>query len=76
MEVNGHSVLDFWPIAVVGATGLIAWGRLSHKVDAVKEAVDAKASKEVVGTLDSRLDRMEGKLDRIIERVSREVDAA
>lgn len=69
MQFNGHDVLDFWPMALVTGTGLIAWGRLSAKVDAVRKDTDEKASKEVVGQIDARLARMEGTLDRIAERL-------
>lgn len=67
MQLNGHDVLDFWPIALVAGGGLIAWGRLTHKVDAVKEAIGTKASIERVDAIDSKLDNIDGKLDRLID---------
>lgn len=67
MEVNGHGILDFWPIALVAGGGLIAWGRLTHKVDAVKESIAEKASTERVNALDSKLESIDGKLDRLID---------
>ena len=67
MELNSHAVLDFWPVALVAGGGLIAWGRLTHKVEAVKESVAAKASTERVDALDSKLDSIDGKLDRLVE---------
>lgn len=69
MAVNGHDVLDFWPIALVAGGGLVAWGRLTHKVEAVKEEVAKKANGERVDALDSKLVTMDAKLDRIIDRL-------
>lgn len=67
MELNGHSVLDFWPVALVAGGGLIAWGRLTHKVEAVKEEIATKASTERVNALDSKLDSIDGKLDMLVQ---------
>lgn len=62
-------MLEFWPIALVAGTGLIAWGRMSHKVEAVKDSIADKASTERVNALDSKLESIDGKLDRIMDRL-------
>lgn len=61
-------MVEYWPIAVVAGTGLLAFGRQNARLDSVSKAVDEKASKESVTNLDARLDRIEGKLDRVLER--------
>jgi hypothetical protein len=69
VQLNGHDYLDFWPVALVAGTGLIAWGRLSHKVDAVKEAIAEKASTERVDALDSKLGSIDAKMDRVLDHL-------
>ena len=69
MQVNGHALLDFWPVALVAGTGLIAWGRMSQRVEAVKDSIAEKASTERVNALDSKLESIDGKLDRIMDRL-------
>lgn len=69
MQFNGHAILDFWPIALVAGGGLIAWGRHQREVEAIKESVAAKASTERVNALDSKLDTIDAKIDRLIDNM-------
>lgn len=69
MQLNGHAALDFWPVVLVAGTGLIAWGRLSGRVEAQAREIDKKVSAERVDALDSKLVTMDAKLDRIIDRL-------
>lgn len=66
MQLNGHDALDFWPIALVAGTGLIAWGRIGAKVEGMRKDVDTKASTERVDAIDSQLKSIDGKLDSLV----------
>ena len=57
-----------WPVLLVAGTGLVAWGRTSSRIDRVEDEVKLKASKEIVEHIERRLDSMDQKLDRLIER--------
>jgi hypothetical protein len=56
------------PVALVAGAGLVAWGELRAKVNGLRSDVDDKASKEIVVSIDERLDRIEMKLDRLVEQ--------
>ena len=68
MIVNGHDAKDFWPMLVVAGTALVGWGNLKARVAGVQKEIDAKASREVVERISISVDRIEEKLDRLIER--------
>lgn len=59
---------DSWPVVLVAGSGLIAWGDLRARVKHVQHDVDTKASKEVLDQINGRLGRIEGALDRLMER--------
>lgn len=61
-------MIEYWPIAVVVGTGLLAHGRQSARIDSVVKSVDEKASKESVTQIRADLERIDGKLDRLLER--------
>ena len=61
-------MLEYWPVAVVVGTGLIAHGRQSAKIEGVRKDVDEKASKESVSLVRADLKRIDEKLDRLLER--------
>ena len=54
-------------VPLVGA-GLVAWGNLRANMNGLRADVDEKANKEVVEMIDGRLARIEGKVDRLLER--------
>ena len=60
------------PLAAVavplGGAGLVAWGNLRANMNGLRADVDEKANKEVVEMIDGRLARIEGKVDRLLER--------
>ena len=63
-------LIDYWPVALVAGTGLVAWGEARTKLRIVERDVEAKASKESVERMETRLERIEDKLDRLMERAS------
>lgn len=69
MTYEGRALLDVWPVVLLAGTGLIAWGRLSGRVEAQSKEIDKKVSAERVNALDSKLVTMDAKLDRIIDRL-------
>lgn len=66
------SLLDYWPVLVVGATSAIGYGELRGRVGSLRKDVDAKASKDVVdtqyGEIIRRLDRIEDRVNRVDHR--------
>ena len=60
-------LIDYWPVALVAGTGLVAWGEGRARLHALTKAVDAKASRDVVEVqytaIIERLDRIERHLD-------------
>ena len=63
-------LIEYWPIALVASGGLIAWGEARAKLRVVERDVETKASKESVERMETRLERIEDKLDRLMERAS------
>ena len=63
-------LIEYWPIALVAGGGLLAWGEARTKLRIVERDVAAKASKESVERMETRLERIEDKLDRLMERAS------
>lgn len=59
---------ELWAAALVAGAGLIAWGELRTKVNQLREDVDEKASREIVASIDARLERIETKLDDLCTR--------
>lgn len=62
------TALAYWPVLATAGAGLVAWGTLKTRVDTVQKDVDTKASKESVDGVKDRLDSMDKKLDRLLER--------
>lgn len=60
-------LLDFWPVAVVGATAAVGYGELKNRVGTLRDTLDAKASREVV---DAHYVEIIRRLDRIEDRVN------
>lgn len=61
-------LIAYWPVILVAGGGLIAWGRNNARHDALEKQIEAKASKDTVASLDTRLDRIESKVDKLLER--------
>ena len=59
---------EYWPLALVVGSGLVAWGELRARISGIRKDVDTKASKDTLEQIDARLARMEGQLDRLVER--------
>ena len=61
------TLIDYWPVALVAGTGLVAWGEGRARLHALTKAVDDKASKDVIEvqyeTIIERLGRIERRLD-------------
>ena len=62
------NLAESWPVLLVAGSGLVAWGEARARLSRVVRDVDTKASKEVVEQIDKRLERIETKLDRLMER--------
>lgn len=62
----------YWPVLAMAVplagTGLIAWGRLNARQDNLEKTVETKASKEIVERVEQRLETMDTKLDRLLEK--------
>jgi len=54
-------------VGPLAGAGLVAWGNLRERVNGLRRDVDEKASKEALASIDARLERIEGKLDRLFE---------
>lgn len=67
------ALIDYWPVAVVGATTALSYGDLRARVSANRDAIDGKASREVVEVqyreIISRLDRIEDRVNHRHEGV-------
>lgn len=61
-------MIELWPLLTIAIPGFIAWGDLRARVSALRKDMDTKASKETLDHIDTRLTRMEDKLDRVLER--------
>jgi hypothetical protein len=62
-----HGLLEFWPVLAVGGAGLLAWGELRQKVKRVSEEVDSKVNKDTFQQVDTRMERIERQVDRLVD---------
>ena len=59
--------MEFWPVLAVGGAGLLAWGELRQKVKRVTEEVDSKVSKDTFQQVDTRMERIERQVDKLVD---------